>query len=328
MSIIDRSKTLAATAAAAAILAAGLPAAALADYPTRGIEFMIPFNPGGGSDFAGRTVTQAISALRGWSFVIDNRAGAGGAVGLTHLATQTPDGYVIGLGQTSNLAINPALRSLDYDPLTDFTPIALVNFQPMAVAVHPASPFADLAALIEAARADPGGVSMATPGAGTVSHLSMELLASLAGIEWLHIPYSGASPAVTDAMGGQVDFVVGTLPSIRPHIDSGALRGIAVTSAERSPVLPDVPTVAEFGFDGFAAGDWKAVVGPAGMPEDVVAALNAAVNEALADPGLIAAFEAEGTTPLGGTVEEFRAHIASEVAIWAEIVASSGVSAN
>ncbi len=324
MTIITKGKTL----AAATVVAFGLPAAALADFPTQGIEFMIPFNPGGGSDFAGRTVTQKISELRGWDFVIDNRAGAGGAVGLTHLATQPATGYVIGLGQTSNLAINPALRELDYDPIADFTPIALVNFQPMAVATAPDSPFADLAALLEAAAVEPEAVSMATPGAGTVSHLSMELLASLAGVEWLHIPYSGASPAVTDAMGGQVDFVVGTLPSIRPHIESGALRGLAVTSAQRSPVLPDVPTVAEFGFDGFAAGDWKAVVGPAGLPEDVVAILNAAVNEALADPDLIATFEAEGTTPLGGSSQEFVAHIAEQVATWAEIVAASGVTAD
>lgn len=324
MSIITQGKTL----AAATVVALGLPAAALAEFPTQGIEFMIPFNPGGGSDFAGRTVTQKISELRGWDFVIDNRAGAGGAVGLTHLATQPPTGYVIGLGQTSNMAINPALRDLDYDPIADFTPIALVNFQPMAVATAPDSPFADLAALLEAAGAEPEAVTMATPGAGTVSHLSMELLAGLAGVEWLHIPYSGASPAVTDAMGGQVDFVVGTLPSIRPHIESGALRGLAVTSAERSPVLPDVPTVAEFGFDGFAAGDWKAVVGPAGMDADVVEALNAAVNEALADPGLIEAFAAEGTTPLGGSAAEFVAHLEEQVATWAEIVAASGASAD
>lgn len=324
MTIITKGKTL----AAATVVALGLPAAALAEFPTEGIEFMIPFNPGGGSDFAGRTVTQKISELRGWDFVIDNRAGAGGAVGLTHLSTQPATGYVIGLGQTSNMAINPALRSLDYDPIADFTPIALVNFQPMAVATAPDSPFADLAALLEAAAVEPEAVTMATPGAGTVSHLSMELLASIAGVEWLHIPYSGASPAVTDAMGGQVDFVVGTLPSIRPHIESGALRGLAVTSAQRSPVLPDVPTVAEFGFDGFEAGDWKAVVGPAGLPEDVVAILNAAVNEALADPGLIDAFAAEGTTPLGGSAQEFVAHLASEVATWAEIVAASGVTAD
>lgn len=324
MSITTRPATL----AAAALVALALPGAALADYPTQGIEFVIPFNPGGGSDFTGRTLTQKLSELNGWRFVIDNRAGAGGAVGLTHLSTQPSTGYVLGLGQTSNLAINPALRSLDYDPIDDFTPVAIVNSQPMAVAVHPDSPFADLAALIEAARADPGGVSMATPGAGTVSHLSMELLASLAGIEWLHIPYSGASPAVTDAMGGQVDFVVGTLPSILPHVRSGTLRGLAVTSLNRSPALPEIPTVAEFGFDGFEAGDWKAVVGPAGLSADVVETLNAAINAALTDAGLIEAFEAEGSTVVGGSAADFEAYLRAEVARWAEIVAVSGVSAN
>ena len=324
MSIIHQSWRLAAFAA----LLVSLPPSVLAEYPTRGIEFMIPFNPGGGSDFAGRTLTQKISEQRGWNFVIDNRAGAGGAVGLTHLSTRKADGYTLGLGQTSNLAINPALRKLDYDPMTDFTPIVVVNFQPMAVAVHPDSPHADLAALVEAARADPGGVTMATPGAGTVSHLSMELLANIAGIEWLHIPYSGASPAVTDAMGGQVDFVVGTLPSILPHIRSGTLRGIAVTSTERSPALPDIPTVAEFGYEGYEAGDWKAVVGPAGLDPAVVTTLAEAINEALADPALIAAFETEGATVVGGSPEEFAAYLRAQVARWAEIVKASGASAN
>lgn len=324
MSIIYRSWRL----AAVAVVSVALPGAALADYPTRGIEFMVPFNPGGGADFAGRALTQKINELRGWNFVIDNRAGAGGTVGMTHLSTQAPDGYTLGLGQTSNLAINPALRSLDYDPIADFTPIVVVNFQPMAVAVHPDSPYADLAALVEAARADPGGVSMATPGAGTVSHLSMELLANIAGIEWLHIPYTGAAPAVTDAMGGQVDFVVGTLPSILPHVRSGTLRGIAVTSPERSPALPDIPTVAEFGYDGYEAGDWKAVVGPAGLDPAIVATLAEAINEALADPALIAAFETEGATVVGGSPEDFVAYLEVQVARWAEVVAASGASAN
>jgi len=311
-------------------LAAALafPAAAAAEYPTLGIEFLVPFNPGGGTDFTARTLTQKLSEMKGWDFVIENRAGAGGAVGLTYLSTTEPTGYHLGMGQTSNLAINPSLMSLDYDPMEDFTPIVIVNSQPMAIAVHPDSPYEDLAALIEAARADPGGVTMATPGAGTVSHLSLELLANIAEIEWLHIPYASASAAVTDAMGQQVDFVVGSLPSILPHVRAGSLRGIAVTSLERNPSLSEVPTVAESGYEGFEAGDWKAVVGPAGLSPEVVATVNEAVNEALSDPDLIATFEAEGSTVVGGSVEEFEAYLRSEYDRWAEIVRTSGATAN
>lgn len=314
--------------AAAMALALAAPGFAAADYPAGAIEFLVPFNPGGGTDFTARTLTQKLGEMQGWSFVIDNRAGAGGAVGLTYLSTAEPTGYYLGLGQTSNLAINPSLMSLDYDPLADFTPIVIVNSQPMAIAVRPDSPYADLAALIDAARADPGGVSMATPGAGTVSHLALELLANQADIEWLHIPYPGASQAVTDAMGGQVDFVVGSLPSLLSHVREGTLRGIAVTSLERNPALPDVPTVAEFGYPGFEAGDWKAVVAPAGVPDAVVAAVNAAVNAALADADLAATFAAEGSTIVGGSASDFRAYLESEVNRWAEIVAASGASAN
>lgn len=317
-----------ALAAAAAIPVLASASLAAADYPTQGVEFLVPFNPGGGTDFTARTLTQKLTEMKGWDFIIENRAGAGGAVGLTYLSTTEPTGYFLGMGQTSNLAINPALMSLDYNPLADFTPIVIVNSQPMAIAVHPDSPHADLASLIDAARADPGGVTMATPGAGTVSHLALELLANIAGIEWLHIPYGGASAAVTDVMGRQVDFVVGTLPSILPHVRSGSLRGLAVTSLERSPAMPDVPTVAESGYDGFEAGDWKAVVGPAGLPAEIVETVNAAVNAALADPDLIAAFEAEGSTVVGGGTAEFEAYLRSEVERWAEIVQTSGASAN
>jgi tripartite-type tricarboxylate transporter receptor subunit TctC len=308
--------------------AVALPAAAAAEYPTQGIEFLVPFNPGGGTDFTARTLTQKLSEMKGWDFVIENRAGAGGAVGLTYLSTTEPTGYHLGMGQTSNLSINPSLMSLDYDPMEDFTPIVIVNSQPMAIAVHPDSPYEDLAALIEAARADPGGVTMATPGAGTVSHLSLELLANIAEIEWLHIPYASASAAVTDAMGQQVDFVVGSLPSILSHVRAGSLRGIAVTSLERNPGLPEVPTVAESGYEGFEAGDWKAVVGPAGLSAEVVATVNEAVNEALSDPDLIATFEAEGSTVVGGSVEEFEAYLRSEYDRWAEIVRTSGATPN
>lgn len=308
--------------------AVALPAVAAAEFPTQPIEFLVPFNPGGGTDFTARTLTQKLSEMKGWDFVIENRAGAGGAVGLTYLSTTEPTGYYLGMGQTSNLAINPSLMSLDYNPLEDFTPIVIVNSQPMAIAVHPDSPFEDLAALIEAARADPGGVSMATPGAGTVSHLALELLANVADIEWLHIPYGGASAAVTDAMGQQVDFVVGSLPSILSHVRAGSLRGIAVTSLERNPALPDVPTVAEFGYDGFEAGDWKAVVGPAGLSAEVVSTMNAAINEALTDPALIATFEAEGSAIVGGSAEQFEAYLRSEYERWAEIVRLSGATPN
>lgn len=303
-----------------------LPAVASAQtYPQGSIEFIVPFSAGGGTDFASRVLTEKMAEQQGWNFVIENRGGAGGNIGLSQLTRASKDGQVLAMGQTSNMAINPTLyANIPYDALIDFTPIALVSSQPMVVAVSGQSAYDDFDTLVEAARENPGKVSMSTPGAGTVSHLAMEVFSNQADIEFMHIPYPGAAQAVTDAIGGHVDFVAASLPSVLSHIRSGSLKALAVTSRERNDALPETPTVAELGYEDFEASDWKAVVGPAELPEDIVATLNAAVNEALQDERLRNTIENEGSTIEGGTADEFANYLQAEHARWADAVIASG----
>lgn len=311
----------------AALVAAAVPAMAQ-DYPSGNIVLVVPYSPGGGTDLASRILAERLGAQNGWTVVVENRPGAGGTIGLGQIARAGTNGLTLAMGQTANLAINPTLlEDVSYDPINDFTPIAVVNSQPTVIAVKADSPIQTLAELIEVTKANPGNISMATPGAGTVAHLSLELLALEADIEFLHIPYPGASQAVTDAIGGHVDFTASSLPSALSHIRSGNLKALAVTSADRSPALPDVPTVAESGYDGFAAGDWKALVGPANLPDAVVGRLNDAVNVALQDESLQATFAADGSTVVGGAPEDLRDLIAAEYARWSQIIQDAGLSA-
>lgn len=317
-------KTLAAMAGAVAISLAVAPVQAQS-YPQDNITFFVPFSPGGGTDLASRVLTERVGAQQGWNFVIENRPGAGGNIGISQVARANPNGLVLGMGQTANLAINPTLYDdISYDALADFTPITVVSSQPMVIAVAPNSRYETFEDLVNDARANPGNVAMATPGAGTVSHLALELFGQIADVNFLHIPYPGASQAVTDAIGGHVDFTATSLPSALSHIRSGSLRALAVTSAERNFALPDVPSVAEFGYEDFDAGDWKAVVGPAGMDPELVATINAAINQALQDERLQETFAADGSTVVGGTPEDLAALMAAEYERWSEIVTLSG----
>lgn len=311
--------------AGAAVIALGGSAFAQS-YPAGNIDYIVPYPPGGGTDVLARQLNDQIARTTGWNFVILNQPGAGGTIGMDQLSRADGDGQTIGMGQTSNLAVNPALNpEVQYDPLADFTPIALINTQPMGIITHNDSPFADFAAVLEAVRAEPGSVLYGTPGTGTVSHMSIERLMAQDDLVFEHVPYTGIAQAISDVMGGVVDIYVGSLPSVMQHVDAGNVRLLAVTSAQPHPLMPDVPTVASLGFDGYLAEDWKAVVGPAGMPEDAVAALNQAINDALAEPELRAALEAQGSVVLGGTPEEFRAFLADEVATWASVVEAAGL---
>lgn len=291
------------------------------------ITFTVPFPPGGGTDIPARLIVDKIGQNTGWNFVVQNQPGAGGNIGLAQIARTAPDGLNIGMGQTSNLAVNPSLYDdIPYDALADFTHIAVVTTQPMGIITHPASPYADFGEVLAAAEESPGTILYGTPGSGTVAHLSVELLSVESGLEFVHVPYPGIAQAISDVMSGVVDFYIGSVPSVRPHVEAGSVRALAVTSSERNPALPDTPTIAEYGFEGFNAADWKAIVGPAGLPENVVAALNAAINEALEDEGLRAALEGEGSTIVGGTPQEFTDYLAEELAVWAEVVEASGAS--
>lgn len=305
---------------------AALPKLALAQsYPPGPITMIVPFPPGGGTDAASRVIGQAVSQATGWNIIIENRPGAGGNIGLALLARAKPDGLTIGMGQTSNLAINPSLYpTMPYDALKDFVPVALVAGQPVVLVVGAASPYRSLSDLVQAAKGKSESLNMASAGIGTVSHLAGVMFGKQAGIKFLHVPYPGAAPALSNLAGGQVDLYFGTPPSVLPLIGAGKLRALAVTSLERLPAVRDIPTVAESGYAGFEAEDWKALVAPAGTPDAIVQRLNAAVNAALKQPETLSRFAAEGSTAMGGSAEHFAGFLKTEYARWGQTVREAG----
>lgn len=306
-----------------------LPMAIAQGFPAGTVRMVVPFPPGGGTDVLSRLLTQTVTEQRGWNFVIDNKPGAGGNLGLDLLANAKPDGQTFGMGQTSNLAINPTLmKKMPYNALQDFVPVALVASQPMVLVVSEKSPYRGLADLVSASKAKPGQLTMASPGNGTVGHLAGELFAQRAGIRWNHIPYKGAAPALNDVIAGQVDFNFATPAGALTLIRAGKLRALAVTSAERLFALQEVPTVAESGYKGFVAEDWKAVMAPVGTPAAAIQAMNDAVNAALAKGEVRARLAFEGSKPLGGSPEQLGAFIKSEHARWAQAVRQSGATAD
>ena len=269
---------------------------------------------------------ERIGANTGWTIVVENRAGAGGNIGLDAVAKAAPDGYTIGMGQAANLAINPTLYAkMPFDPLKDLAPIASIAAQGLVVVVSAKSPVQTLADLVAAAKAKPQGVSHAHAGNGTVGHLGGVLFARRAGIEFLIVPYKGASPAVTELMGGQVDVLFGNPLAVMPLVTSGVLRALAVTSPRRLAALRDVPTIAESGYPGFDATNWSGLVAPARMPEGVIAQLNAKAVEALKRPELVGRLALDGSDPFPSSAAEFAAFVRTEHAKWGAAVRDAGI---
>jgi tripartite-type tricarboxylate transporter receptor subunit TctC len=262
-------------------------------------------------------MAQSMSVDNKWTIVIDNKPGAGGNIGLDFVAKAPPDGYTIGMGQTANLAVNPALYSkMAFDPLKDFAPIMLVSSQPLILVVAANSPYKTLADLVAAAKKDPGKVNMASPGNGTIGHVGGILFQHRAGITMTHVPYKGAGPAVTDLMGGNVDCYFGNSQAVGGQVTGGRLRALAVTSPKRLASFPNVPTVAESGYAGFEAATWSGLVAPAGTPPAIIQKLNAAAAKALASPAMQKQLADEGSTPLGGTPAQFASFLKTEHAKW------------
>jgi tripartite-type tricarboxylate transporter receptor subunit TctC len=316
-------------AASCVALGAHIRASAQETWPSRPIHFIVPFPPGGGSDTLTRQLTSKLTGQKGWTFVVENKPGAGGNVGLDLVAKAKPDGYTLGMGQTANLAINPTLyQKLPFDAAKDFTPIALVATQPLVFVVRSDSPLRTLNDLLAAARARPGTLTMASAGSGTAGHLSGELLAQQANVRVSHVPYRGFGPAMTDLLGGQVDFLATSPQSCISQLKAGKVRALAVTSLKRMTIFPDVPTVAESGFAGFEAADWKVVVGPAGLPTHIVRALHAEVQKALAAPDTIEKLAAEGAAPMVGSSDAARDYILAEQRRWGAMVRQSGAKAD
>jgi tripartite-type tricarboxylate transporter receptor subunit TctC len=309
---------------AAAALAATATLAAAQDYPTKPIKLIVPFPPAGGTDIMARVVAQKLADNTKWTVVIDNRPGAGGNIGVDATAKAAPDGYTLVMGQTSNLAINPSLfKNLPYDPLKDLAPIVLVGSGPIAIAVRNDSPYKTLPDLVAAAKAKPGAISMASPGNGTVAHLSGVRLMQATGAKFEHIPYKGASAAIPDLLGGNVDFYMSSVPTVQSQVSAGKLRLLATTGPKRSTIFPQSPTASET-YKGFEAVTWFGILAPAATPKPILAKLNAEINKALQDPGVRRAIQAEGGDVIGGTAEEFAAYIKSEMAMWATLVKDSG----
>lgn len=303
-----------------------LPLLARAQTPRPGtIRLVVPFPPGGGTDIVARLLSQTVAEATGWVFVIDNRAGAGGTLGMDQLAKSAPDGATFGVGQTANLAIGPSLYPrLPYNPLRDFAPVVAIASQPNVLVVRADSPARTLSDLISAARSSAQPMTLGSPGAGTVGHLAGEMLAGRAGFKLLHVPYKGTGPALNDVIAGQIDFVLTTPPGVMSLLRAGKLRALAVTSPKRLAALAAVPTVAEAGFDGFVAEDWKAMLAPAGTPETAIRAMNQAVNGALRNPAVVARLEAEGSLATGGTASDLALLMKAETERWGAAVRSSG----
>jgi tripartite-type tricarboxylate transporter receptor subunit TctC len=299
--------------------------AAAQGYPAKPIRFIVPFPPGGGTDIVARTVATRLTETKKWAIVLENKPGAGGNLGIEQAVKSPADGYTMVIGQTSNLAINPTLhRNLSYDPLRDLAPVALMVSAPIILVTSDKRPFKSVAEVVAAAKAKPGQLSYASPGNGTVAHLTAELFQRAAGIQLSHIPYKGASQAMTDLMGGQVDLYLSSVPSAIAQIKGGKLRALAVTGAKRSAELPEVPAIAESDYKGFEVTTWYGLLLPAGTPEPIVKLLNGEVNQVLRLPEVRSRLAAEGGDVLGGTPGEFAAVLKADLARWGGIVKQSG----
>lgn len=309
-----------------AVLCTLVGATALAQtYPNKPIKLVVPFPVGGGTDIFARTVGQALTDTFKWTVVPDNKPGAGGNLGIDSVAKSPADGYTIGLGQTSNLAINPTLYAkLPYNPVKDLTPVVLLASAPLVIVVPENSPFKTYADITKAAKSKPGQVTYGSPGNGTVAHLAMELLQNTSGIKLQHVPYKGAAQALTDLMGGQIQIYASSIPTALSQIKDGRLRAIAVTSLSRSPSLPNVPTIAESGYKGFEAITWFGFVVPAGTPNNIVQELNKNINQVLKQPDVKAKLMGDGGDVLGGTSEQFVNLLNKDLIRWGKVVKDSG----
>jgi tripartite-type tricarboxylate transporter receptor subunit TctC len=309
------------------IALAVLPVTAFADsYPTKPVRLLVGWAPGGGVDVTARLIAQKLSAALGQQVVVENRSGAGGNIAADLAAKAAPDGYTIFLGTTGELAVNATLfKSLPYRPIEDFSHIAMAVRVPMILALHPSVPANDVRALVEYSKKQPNGLTYASPGNGSIGHLTGELLKSATGANLLHIPYKGAAPATVDLLAGQVQMGFSSIPAVLPHLKSGRLKAIAVTTDKRVEAVPELPTIAESGYPGLTAFGWYAFVGPAGMPQPIVDKLNAGINQVLADPDVKAKLAPQGLEPWTMSPRDLREYMQGEIGRWGKVVKASHI---
>lgn len=312
--------------AAFAALVLGTPAVHGQTWPTKPVRLVVPFAPGGTTDILARIVGQKLSESLGQQFVVENRGGAGGNVGADLVAKSAPDGYTILMGTPGTQAINQYVyQTMPYDTVKDFAPVSFVASVGNVLVVNPKVEAKDLKELIALAKAKPGTLNFATPGNGSTGHLSTELLKSMAGIDLVHVPYRGMGPAAQDLLAGQVQMAIDNIPSALPHIQSGALRAIAVTSGKRWFALPNVPTIAESGVSGYDAISWFVVMAPAKTPAEIVNKLSAEIDRLLKTDDMKKRFNEVGAEPVGGTPEALGRFLAAEMVKWQKVVAAANV---
>jgi tripartite-type tricarboxylate transporter receptor subunit TctC len=303
-----------ALAMACSVLVAPALHAAVATYPSKPIRLIVPFAPGGGNDTVARTVAQRLSSALGQPVVVDNRPGAGGVLGAELAAKAPADGYTLFLGGVGSHAINPNLqRNMPYDPLRDFAPVSLIAAAPLIIVVHPSLPVKSVPDLIALAKSKPGALNYASNGNGSSSHLAAAMFESMTGTRMVHVPYKGLSPALQDLVTGQVQLMFSSVVGILPQVNAGKLRAIAVTSTNRLPLVPDLPTVAESGVPQYQSSSWYGILAPAGTPRDVVERLNSEIVRAVRDPEVQKVLASDGAVPIGSTPDEFAAHIRGEL---------------
>jgi tripartite-type tricarboxylate transporter receptor subunit TctC len=298
----------------------------MAAFPERAVRIIVPFPAGGSNDVIARILGQRLSEIWGQPVVVENRAGAGGNVGAEGVARAPADGYTLLLAAPGPLAINPSLfQRMNFDPLKDFAPVALAASVPIVLAVNPQVRATSVAELIALAKAEPGKLHFGSSGAGSTNHLAGELFKTLAGINIVHVPYRGAAPAMNDLVAGHIPFMFDNMPAVRPQVEGGRIRALAVAGANRSPLYPDLPTMAEAGVPGFEASAWFGLVAPAGTPAEVMKVLIETTAAVLKEPGIVARFAELGAEP--GTVwgAAFGAFLKAESEKWSGIVRAAGI---
>ena len=296
-------------------------------YPSRPIRYIVPQAPGGSSDTLARILTQPVSTALGQQIVVDNRPGATGIIGAETVVKANADGYTLLQAATSH-ATNPAMHAkLPYDSVRDFAPISLLSQQPNIFVVHPSLPVTNIKMLIAYVKSKPGQLNFASSGTGGSQHLAGELLKGMTGIDMVHVPYKGSPPALVDLLAARVPIMSSTMPPVLPHIKSGKVRALAVTSAKRSVAVPDVPTVAESGVPGYEAIAWQGLLAPAGTPATIVNRINAEFVKVLKQPQIVAKLNEQGYETIASTPEWFAAYTKSEIVKWSKVIKAAGLKA-
>ncbi|ANN78627.1 Bug family tripartite tricarboxylate transporter substrate binding protein [Bordetella flabilis] len=316
---------LSAAALGAALLSGG---PARADYPEKAVRIIVPYTPGGFNDTMARLFAKHLQDSMGQPFIVENKPGAGTVIGTEAGARAAPDGYTLVIVGFPLVANQYLYGKLPYDARKDFAPIIVGAQTPNFLVVKASSPIQSLPEFVSRAKAQPGKLNYATAGTGTSNHLTMAYFQEEAGIQLVQVPYKGSAPMVTDLLGGQVDTMFDNTPNVLPHIKAGKMRALAVTGAKRSPLAPDIPTVAEQGYPGFAVSVWYGLAAPAGTPPAIVASLNAALNKALQTPEVQRVFAQQGVEPVGGSVEDFRRFFDAQMDKWAAVIRKADIKAD